>query len=267
MIHLKVCRKFISPCENIFSGIFIEIQNFVDKGFLQWKANFEKKTGTFFYCSKKKKGSARTYYKCNRSGFYSSVSKGLRHLKVQGTRKINSWCPASILVTSTDGKVYVKFYKNHVGHETELKHISLPRSDRETIAGFISLGLRKNSILQRIRASWTDENMERIHLTSAKDLENIAKSFNLSCDVKRDKNDLISVESLVEEMKNSDYDPILLWKDPDESNDNFMLAISTKGQRYLLELHSDNIIAIDSTHVTNDYDFQLTTIMIVDENR
>lgn len=36
-------------------------------------------------------------------------------------------------------------------------------------------------------------------------------------------------------------------------------------QRSLLQQFGSNIIAIDSTHGLNNYDFELTTLMIVDE--
>ena len=35
----------------------------------------------------------------------------------------------------------------------------------------------------------------------------------------------------------------------------------------MIEKYSKDIIAIDSTHGTNNYDFQLTTLKVVDENK
>ena len=46
-----------------------------------------------------------------------------------------------------------------------------------------------------------------------------------------------------------------------------ILGICSEGQRFILERFGGDVIAIDSTHGTNDYDFQLTTIMVVDEKR
>jgi len=164
-------------------------------------------------------------------------------------------------------KFFVKFYETHLGHENEIRHFDLTKNDREKIAGLISFGLSRASILQKIRTSWKDEDFDRIHLTSRKDLVNITKSFGLDSKVVRDRNDLVSIESLIEEMGSNENDPILHYSPPEDGDFGFVLIIATRGQKYMMEKYSHSIIAIDSTHGTNDYNFQLTTIMIVDENR
>ena len=67
-------------------------------------------------------------------------------------------------------------------------------------------------------------------------------------------------------MQSSDSDPILFYQEPSDE-DSFILIISTSAQLSMFNRYGSNIIAIDSTHGTNDYNFQLTTIMVVDENR
>jgi hypothetical protein len=66
--------------------------------------------------------------------------------------------------------------------------------------------------------------------------------------------------------------PILLFKDqglPDESghlkHEDFQLVIMTPFQKLMLNDFGNNIICVDTTHGTNAYDFNLTTLLIVDE--
>jgi len=100
------------------------------------------------------------------------------------------------------------------------------------------------------------------------DLKNIAGSFDIKSDVLRNSNDLVSVESWIEEMQSSQNDPIIFYQEPSaDGSSHFMLALATRGQRFMLEKYGHNIIAMDSTYGTNDYDFQLTTVMVVDENK
>ena len=76
------------------------------ESFFEWKQETEKETFSRYV---KKRGShsatdstKRHYYICHRSGQFVSESKGSRHLKLQGSNKINAVCPASIRVTETE---------------------------------------------------------------------------------------------------------------------------------------------------------------------
>lgn len=229
-----------------------------------WKAEEEKRLNVYF--TKVAQKLDKIYFECNRSGHYTPKDSRQRHLKIQGSRKINSRCPATIKVHIDQEMVNVCYNKTHIGHKFELKHLNVHPTDRKLIAGYISMGLSKRSILEKIRSSWSEENFHRIHLTGALDLRNISRDFNLDINVKRDANDLVSVESWIKEMQSSDSDPILFYQEPSDE-DSFILIISTSAQLSMFNRYGSNIIAIDSTHGTNDYNFQLTTIMVVDENR
>lgn len=72
------------------------------------------------------------------------------------------------------------------------------------------------------------------------------------------------------------YDPVLLYKvqgvkeltvgasDAFEEDD-FALCIQTRFQCDMLKKFGNNAVCIDSTHCTNQYDFPLTTLMVIDE--
>lgn len=111
----------------------------------------------------------------------------------------------------------------------------------------------------------------RVDLLTRKDVENIKRSFNIySKEGVRQTNDAINVEIWVEECKSQENNPVLLYKPPGVSmdgfeNSDFCLVIMDDQQESLLKQFGENILAIDSTHDLNNYDFELTTLMVVDE--
>ena len=137
-----------------------------------------------------------------------------------------------------------------MGHGKALAHLDLNDEQRAEIAGFLSLGIDRKAILEKIRSLWPQEHFERVHLTSQKDFSNIEKCFNLNSQVVRDRNDLVSVESLIGELHSDASHPILHYTDSYDGDFGFVLIISTEGQRGMLDQYSSNIIAIDSTHGT-----------------
>ena len=91
------------------------------------------------------------------------------------------------------------------------------------------------------------------------------------CGNERHKDDATSVTLWVAEMKQSDNNPVLLYKPQGESHEvmsenDFILAFQTPFQAHILcSCGDDKIVCIDSTHGINAYDFSLTTIVVVDE--
>ena len=112
--------------------------------------------------------------------------------------------------------------------------------------------------------------MKRKRLVSKQDCYN--KRKKLSCNTSRHADDAISVNILINELQNEDYNPILIYKpqgapDPDVpfSEDRFVFAIQTKFQQDMYQQYASTVICIDSTHKTNVYDFKLITLMVIDE--
>lgn len=118
----------------------------------------------------------------------------------------------------------------------------------------------------------TDDTNQRILLLERQDLTNIFREFNINYDTRRHKNDAVSVDLWVNELKNQLKEdcPILYYKAQDK-DDNFLekkdfaLIIMTKFQAKQILKFGPNKICIDGTHGTNAYDIQLYTIMTVDE--
>ena len=89
----------------------------------------------------------------------------------------------------------------------------------------------------------------------------------------RHQEDAISVDYLVQEFRQEEYDPILLYKPQDKivstlpqlSADSYLLVVQTKFQMELFSTFSDSVVCIDSTHNTNAYRFKLITLLVPDE--
>ncbi|RZF42196.1 hypothetical protein LSTR_LSTR004345 [Laodelphax striatellus] len=68
------------------------------------------------------------YYVCHRSGSYKPMVSSLerkRQLKIQGSSKINAFCPSRIKATfQTKGNVVVEFCWTHLGHSNDLAHLN-----------------------------------------------------------------------------------------------------------------------------------------------
>ena len=219
--------------------------------------------------------SDKTYYYCNRSGHFKSKGTGKRHLKTQGTSKINSHCTASLTVSKDNHSkcIKVQVCSTHYGHNTSLGHLRILESDRMAIAGQLAQGVDFQHILDNIRDNVGKE-FHRIHLLTRKDIANIEKTYGLK-GMQRHRDDAISVDIWVEEMKHSDGNPVILYKQqgasqPDECDDlceeDFVLAIQTPLQANIMrKLSNDRIVCVDGTHGTNGYDFNLITVVVVDE--
>ena len=79
--------------------------------FKTWREELEKSTNAWFVRATGEKelvSSDKQYYYCNRSGHFKSKGAGLRHLKTQGTSKINSYCTASLTLVQEKDEECIK---------------------------------------------------------------------------------------------------------------------------------------------------------------
>ncbi|KAH1018967.1 hypothetical protein HUJ05_006637 [Dendroctonus ponderosae] len=114
--------------------------------------------------------------------------------------------------------------------------------------------------------------MDDFVLPLKQDLYNIQRSFNLNNFGMRHKNDAISVDAWVNELKESES--ILYYKSQDSSSDypgvkdeDFILIIMTPGQKELLLRFGNDCVCMDGTHGLNGYGFELHTLLVLDELR
>ena len=145
------------------------------------------------------------YYYCSRSGYFRSRGKSERHIKSQGSSKLNTYCTAAIKATTdryTGFMVTVEICHTHYGHELQLGHLRLPESVRLAVAGKLRQGVSVEHVLDHVRDS-IGTNVERIHLLTRKDIHNIESGFNI-LHSRKHKDDATSVDYWVKEMRENE---------------------------------------------------------------
>nr|CAH7758959.1 unnamed protein product [Callosobruchus chinensis] len=193
-----------------------------------------------------------------------------RSLKSQGSCKIGASCTNQIIIKKTDGKCKVTYYKEHDGHPIELQHIPISKKNRNMLAAQLSSGVHNKKVLGNIRDNIGNK-LKRIDLLDRKDLQNIKNSYNLKQDEgKLHKEDSISIDLWVEDQRSNVNNCVLLYKRQGEDHhllekDDFTLIFMNKSQEFMLKNYGGNIITVDSTHGLNPYDFELTTLLVLDE--
>ncbi|BET02747.1 Zinc finger protein [Nesidiocoris tenuis] len=244
--------------------------------FLCWKAKIEKDSACNFSLKDKYTtiGSTVRKFHCHRDGVFKSHGENIRHLKMRGSVKVGGHCPASMRVSKFEaGNIAVRYCGTHVGHSTnEIGRMRLSLQEREEVARKIAAGIPFDLILDSVRKSISSSaDLERRHLLTTKDLFNIKRDFNLQNNVVRHSNDLTSVESWIEESKQSG-DIIRFYKPqgmempgyPELHKDVFVLIIMNEAQVEVFSEFAEKGVCMDDTHGLNPYGFLLTTILVFD---
>ena len=166
----------------------------------------------------------------------------------------------------------VRYCSTHYNHDLQLAFLKMPSNARLDIARKLQIGVAVERILDDIRDT-CDGGINREHLITRQDIRYI-KLYNIE-GVMRYKNDLNSVIVWVREMQSTlGYNPVLLFKEQgteqpqglDNFSDNdFILCLQTQFQRDMFTELGSNVVCADATHGTNMYDFQLITIIVMDE--
>ena len=257
-------------------GLKIQTETFDNwEEFVKWK-EIEEKMGKSWFV--KQRGDRRAKYHktswfyCNRTGEYESKGKGKRSLKSQGTSKTGCSCPAFITARTdaATGEVKAEFCLTHVGHRKDIAHSRMSKEMRSCIAAKLAQGVQMNAIMDYIRDSQADP-LTRDHLTTRLDLHNIKHQYNISC-MQKDQDDANSIMYWVAEMEREDHNSVLCFKSQGdisshagiESND-FLLGIQTEFQHEMFVKHATKLVCVDATHGTNSYDFQLITVLVIDD--
>ena len=211
---------------------------------------------------------------CNRAGRFNPKGSEKRQIKSQGTNKIGMQCTAHMKATINlrSETVEVQYCATHHNHITRLSHLRIPPTVRANIAAKLQQGISMNRVLDDIRDS-VEQTMNRQHLITRQDLRNVKFHFNID-GIIRHKNDLTSVSAWVDELTHMTYNPVLVFKnqgieqskDLDNLSDNdFILGIQTEFQLDMLKKFGATAICMDDTHGTNCYNFNLVTIVVVDD--
>lgn len=186
--------------------------------------------------------------------------------------KTNAYCPARLKASvDKEGTVKVTFCNTHIGHTNSIEYLRLTKTQRANLAAKIKQGVSLDKIMDELEEELI-AGIRRGCVVERKDLLNIIDEFHLDKD-KVHANDAFSVDMWVQSQRqNGDCDMVVLYKPQgvddwgtDLQEKDFMLVLMTKYQEDLLTKFGTEKILIDSTHGTTEYDFQLTTLMTVDE--
>ena len=223
--------------------------------------------------NKKALDSTIIYYYCSRSGYLTDCKKRMRQVKTQGSSKLNTYCTSTIVLKRKDQTFFVQYCPTHYGHRKLLGHLRLTEMERLVIAGKLTKGVTFERILDDIRNS-LDTSVERIHRVTRKDISNIQQAYGIQVEQYYN-DDSSSLLAWVNEMKQNSPNPVLLYKHqgnattsqcPNLTEKYLILVLQTPSQAEMLcKCGHNKIICVDDTHGTNSYDFNLTTVLVVDE--
>ena len=138
-------------------------------------------------------------------------------MKSQGSCKTVVHCSAHIKAIQDikTNHTTVHYTSTHYNHKTQLGHLRIPSTTRKVIASKLKRGITTQRIIDDIRDSTATAEISRKHLVSRKDISNIKKQYNIE-GISRHPNDLISVSSIVSEMEDLHYNPVVLFKQQGE---------------------------------------------------
>lgn len=233
----------------------IELKN--EQSFNEWKRRIEDETKSKYVkynCYKSQKQAVRVFI-CHRSGCFQSRSRGLRHLRLAGSEKINGYCPAEIKLTilNANKKCIVNFTEQHVGHGQELQFLKLqePREFKK----YMDDGVLE--VLGDVDEYACSGNM-------------LAECSNLSPE-ERQLSDTIVINTWL----NDNHDSVLFFKDDviKEKNsenlhlgfgDDFVLVIMNEFQIDMFKQYGSDIVAVNRMDISCGYGLELTIVMVLD---
>lgn len=256
--------------------------------FHEWKAEEEASQNCWFVLPRGPKklasGDTKIHYYCNRSGeARKKEGHGDRREKSQGSCRSGKVCLSFITVTKEDSTqsrtpegttIKVRYQRTHYGHKAEIQHLRMSDKEKISIAEDLERGVPMKTILKRIRTSVAAK-LRPMHLAERSSLHNIKRQFSIAAPERCHANDAVSVDTWVLAMKEKGEALVRLYKaqgavDPSGtfSSADFALVLMTEPQRELLEeLGPAGTVCLDSTHGTTGYQFELTTLLVLDEVR
>ncbi|VEN61886.1 unnamed protein product, partial [Callosobruchus maculatus] len=284
------CNSSFINCQNLREHLYeahkIEKSSVQEMDFLSmpdfetWFKQKQKDTVTNFYLKTTLKGQIyeTSYFYCNRSGKVHTQqnSPKKRSTKSQGSCKMNKFCTSQIILKRNvqTNKCSIQYFYQHYGHETEVQHVRIPKVDRESIASKLIFGVSVSNLLNTSRnAVGVEDKLNRVDPLVRKDINNIKSAYNIDIsDGCRHKDDATSVHLFVSEYSKSNLNPVVYYKPQGHvccefnlEEKDFCIILLTQSQREVLKTFGNNIISIDGTHRLNSYNFEMTTVMVIDE--
>ncbi|XP_035212514.1 uncharacterized protein LOC118186517 isoform X1 [Stegodyphus dumicola] len=245
--------------------------------FKAWKTFVEKSSSDRYvreFSGLRIKSGSRTYYYCHRSGMHKSKATGKKMIKIQGSNKVGSTCPASMVVTEYDahpGQVWVTYWKTHLGHDHKRSRAFLAENEREFIAKNLAMGVSFDNVLDEMLNGQAEVNADTLHPIDNPALHSM-KRFLSDCP-NYHPDDIASVEILIQELALSKEMATLYYKrqgEVDETGhfeiDDFMIILISSFQVKMVATFCSETFCIDAAIGKNRYDYQAVSVLTVDEN-
>lgn len=256
--------------------------------FESWRTEMQRSLVTQFVQQSTGKTSTGIFrrFVCHRSGTYKDLSRHQprkRQLKNSGSKKIQGFCPAEIVLKIQADKCSVQFQSVHVGHtiasEEELRHIYLDKACKRSIASKLLEGVPKPELLKMYHVP---EKLDRLHKLKPRDIWNISQNLRIS------NGESIRFEKFVTPVESVSpnervppaesfvvrKDSVLYSKNQGESDvhfgllkvNDFIMILMDQSQAKNLQRYGCKVVAFDSTDRVNSLDFILHALMVVDVN-
>lgn len=220
-----------------------------EAAFHEWKQRFENEAKCKFvkYNNYKSKKELVKILICHRSGCFQSRSRGVRHLRLNGSEKINGFCPAEVRFVHnlTANRCTVHYIDEHVGHGPELQFLKLkePSKMLDSMPEF-EVELDES-------CGQSEPNLDDKHLF-----------------------DTIVLSAWITENEDS----VLYIKGPEEADPqfpelntgpdgDFVFIIMNEFQATMFAKYASDIVAVARMEGPNDYELELFVVMVVDNFR
>ena len=172
------------------------------------------------------------------------------------------------------GAVTVDYCSTHTTHTVQLAHLPVPPNIKNKIAAKLHDGVQIEKILDDVRDTMPNGEIGRGQLLCRQDVLNIQRQLNIES-ITKHSNDLLSTCAWVDELKSMPYNPVLLFKPQgveqsdgmnDLAKDDFLLVLQTEFQKDAMKRYGNKAILMDATHSTTQYNFQLISILVMDDH-
>lgn len=131
-------------------------------------------------------------------------------------------------------EVTVTYTSTHWNHQKQLAHLPVPTSIKLNIASKLQQGVTIQCVLDWIRDGEGDK-LGRQHLVTSQEIRNIRRRLNIGA-IERHKFDPASILSWIHDLRQQEYNPVLLFKNQGEqaestehiNKDDFLLGTCIK---------------------------------------
>ncbi|KAH6935541.1 hypothetical protein HPB50_006758 [Hyalomma asiaticum] len=122
--------------------------------------------------------------------------------------------------TESDTCVYVTYQSKHRGHNFELRHVLLSKTERNAIAAKLRQGVSLDAVLDGVREN-LDGTFQRLNLLTRQDVYSMMRYNSINHHERLHTNDCAIVQLWVERMRSEADNPVLFFKhqgQPDRSD-------------------------------------------------